>query len=530
MHRLKNIILIIVFASILFAAGCGPSLQDNKGENVQPIPEIINEVSIPILKYKTVNPFVSKDQSIYFIDKLIYEGLIDLDEYLRPMPLLAESWEYQNDGYELIFHLKKNVLWHDGNVFSANDVVYTINTLKNNNKYPPSKYKFYVSNIKKIDKIDDYTVKIIFNSNYDNSIERFIFPIFSQKYNASVGNVYEDIAGYTPVGTGPYKIDEIEKLKYIKLCSFENYWGKEKALNSLIFKVVPSSEEAIQLLEIDDIQIAFSYNYDWEKYREDRSLSIYNFPTNELEVLGFNIKNEVLSDRRVRQAISFAINRDDIINTYLGAGIKSDNLYPPYYLNINESKGLYPYSPAKALYLLQEAGFENRDSDRYLEDMNGNELSFNILVNEENKDRIDSAKIINKSLDKIGVSSNIIYVSFDEYESYLEQGKFDLFLGGWSTSPLVDLRFILHSNLNKTGYVNTYLDFLLADLQRNHTIEEKEKIFEEIQNILNEDVPYYCLLYKNYGVIAKNNLVGDIKSRFFDIYNGSESWQIIKPK
>lgn len=515
---------------MLMISGCNQPLQQEEKENVQQTTDIVNEVSIPIVNYKTLNPFISKDESMYYLDKLIYEGLIELDDSLKPMPLLAQSWEYQNDGHELIFHLQKNVLWHDGNTFSANDVVYTINNLKNNNKHPASRYKFYLENVKRIDRVDDYTVKILFHTNYDNSVEHFIFPILSQKYNASLKNVYEDITGYTPVGTGVYKIEEIEKLKYIKLSSNENYWRNEKALSTLIFKVVPSSEEAIQLLEINDIQIAFTKNYDWEKYQEDKTLSIYNFPSNELEILGFNFANEILSDRRIRQAISYAINTDDILNTYLGAGTKSDNIYPSYYLNINKSEGLYPYSSSKAVYLLQEAGYENRDSDTFLEDVNGNELSFNILVNTENPDRIDSAKIIKKSLDKIGILTNIIYIGFDEYISYLEQGNFDLFLGGWSISPLTDFRFILHSDLNKIGYENKYLDYLLVDLQRNHTVEEKQKIFEEIKNILNEDVPYYCLLYKNYGVIAKNNLVGDIKSRFFDLYNGAESWQIIKSK
>lgn len=528
--RFRDLFILIILIFMLVGVGCNKSLDTPNDEPLQDELEIIREVAIPIVNFKTLNPITSKDASVYYLDKLIYESLIDLDDSLTAVPLLAESWNYQNDGYELVFNLRKDVRWHDGEQFTSDDVVFTINTLLYNGKNEPSQFKQFVDNIKKAERIDDYTVKISFNRNYDNGIEKFIFPILSRKHVLSYGNIYDNTKDFFPIGTGLYKLEKIEKLKYIKLKSNENHWSNKETQNELVFKMVPSPEEAIGLLEIDDINMAFSQNSDWGKYLEDKTLSIYEFTSNDIEVLGFNFRNEILSDRRIRQAIAYSIDTEEIINNiYFGAGVKSDNLYMPDYLNSNNPKDIYAYNQQEAIRLLKEAGYENRDQDATLEDTNGKELSFNILVNIENKNRVDSAKIIKKSLDKIGISTNIIYIGYEEYMKYIQEGRFDIFLGGWSVSPLMDFRFALHSQYgNPIGYGNDYLDHLLVELQRHLSSEEKEKVFLEIKIILEQDMPYCALLYKDHAVIAKKSLSGNIEPSFFNLYNGAESWQIVK--
>ncbi|MCG8483530.1 MAG: ABC transporter substrate-binding protein, partial [Clostridia bacterium] len=440
------------------------------------------------------------------------------------------SWEYQDEGTTLIFHLNRNIKWHDDKSFTADDVIFTIHTLLNNRRNAPSQYKKFISNVKRADKIDAYTVKVVFQNAYDNSIENFIFPIISQHHVGSMDNVYKSIDHFFPVGTGPYKVDEIEKLKYIKLKKNEMYWKQDKPVSDLIFKIVPSPEESIGLLEINDIDIAMSQNHDWEKYLEDKTLSIYDFISNEVEILGFNFSNSLLMDRRIRQAIAYVIDQDEIIdNVYFGTGIKSDNIYYPNYLGINKALNTYTYDLEKSKELLKEAGFENKDEDIYLEDEQGNDLTLNLLVNSENKNRVATAKIIKKSLDKVGIMTKIIYIGYDEYQQYIDQGKFDMFLGGWSVSPVMDFRFALHSKYNNPiGYYNEYLDYLLVELQRYLPQDEKEKVFHEITDILEQDLPYYTLLYKEYAIIAKNELVGNVRPNIMNIYNGAENWQIEK--
>ncbi len=531
MYRLKVFITAVLIVLLFTIPGCNePKEKSEENTEIEGIPIILNEVSIPMLNFKTLNPVVSKDESIYYLNKLIYESLVDLDESLKAVPLLAESWEYMKDGHELVFHLRRNVSWHNGSEFSSDDVIFTINTYINHNGYEASPYNIYVNNIKKAEKVDDNTVKIIFYNNYDNSIEHFVFPILPE--DASSGNIYKNISGFIPVGTGPYMVDEIEKLKYISLKGNKQYWGSQKPLNDLTFKIVPSPEESIGLLEINNIHIAYSHNSDWGKYLEDKTLSIDDFVSNEAEFLGFNFDNKILSDRRIRQAICYAIDTGEIIkHIYLGAAAESESIYYPGFLKDtgNNADNLYRFNSDKAIALLKEAGYEDRDNNSILEDINGKELKLNILVNSENKTRMDCAKIIKKSLDKIGISSNIIYIGFDTYTQYISQGNFDLYLGGWRVSHLMDFRFALHSGYgNPIGYQNDYLDYLLVELQRNLSYEKKKELFVEIKAILNEDLPYYCLLYKKYGAISTNELVGEVNPVFYNFYKGAETWQIIK--
>ena len=531
LNGLKVLIKILLLFLFIIVSGCNASIENSEeAPQKKGIPVILNEVSIPMLNYKTLNPVVSKDESIYYLNKLIYESLVDLDKSLKAVPLLAEKWEYLQDGHELILYLQKNVIWHNGSEFSSDDVVFTINTYLNNKQHEPSPYKIFLANINKVEKVDEHTVRIIFKNNYDNSIEHFVFPILPE--DASSGNIYINTTGFIPVGTGPYIVEEIEKLKYIKLKGNKQYWGDQKPLNNLTFKIVPSPEESIGLLEINDIHIAYSHTTDWGKYKEDKSLSIHEFISNEVEFIGFNFKNEALSDRRVRQAICHAIDTEEIIkHIYLGAAAESDSIFYPDYLKESDSnsKNFYNFNQDKSKELLKEAGYEDRNNNSVLEDINGKELSINLLVNSENKNRMDCAKIIKKSLDKIGIFTNIIYVGFDTYTQQINRGDFDLYLGGWHVSHLMDFRFALHSEYgNSIHYHNDYLNYLLVELQRNHTDEKKEELLDEIETIIGEDLPYYCLLYKKYGAVSTNELVGEIDPVFFDFYSGAKTWQIIR--
>lgn len=530
MKRITMTLILLLGIFIITLTGCENST--NNKNSVKEQSPIINQVSIPILNFRTLNPIVSRDESAFHLSQLIYESLVELNDSFEATPLLAENWEYQDGGTSLIFNLRHDVKWHNDVKFTSDDVIFTINTLLNNNRNTPSQYKIFVQNIKRVDKIDDYTLKIVFQNAYDNSIENFIFPIICQTQMTSSNNVYKSINNFYPIGTGPYKVDAIEELKHIKLKKNSTHWKEEKPVSDLIFKIVPSPEESIGLLEINDIDLAVSQSYDWEKYLEDKSLSIYDFTSNEVEVLGFNFNKSWAMDRRIRQAIAYVIDQDEIINNvYLGTGVKSDNVYAPNYLGNNTPLNTYAINLEKSKALLSEAGFENRDNDIYLEDSRGKELELKLLVNSENKNRIATAKIIKKSLDKIGISTNIIYIGYDKYIQYIGQGKYDMYLGGWSVSPLMDFRFALHSKYyNSIHYSNEYLDYLLVELQRHLPREDKQKIFKEIKDILIQDLPYYTLLYKEYAIIAKDDLKGTVKPNIMNIYNRSENWYIQKSK
>lgn len=531
MMRKKTILILLLVILHVLLTGCENPIDFPSEENMDEAETIIiNEVSIPIISYRTLNPIVSKDISTYYLSQLIYESLVTLNDSFEAVPLLAESWEYQNEGTSLILHLKRNVMWHDGSHFTADDVVFTIQTLLNHKRNAPSQYKKFVSNVKSVSKTDAYTVKVVFQNAYDNSMENFIFPIVSQTHTISTDNIYKNLDHFIPIGTGQYKVDEIEKLKYIKLKKNEMHWKIEKPINDLIFKIVHSPEASIGLLEINDIDIAMSQSHNWGKYLENKSLSIHDFTSNEVEILAYNFKNTILMDRRVRQAIAYVIDQDEIIDTvYFGTGTKSDNMYYPNYLGINKTVNTYAYNVEMAGKLLKEAGFQNMDGDHYLEDEQGNDLALTLLVNSENKNRIATAKIIKKSLDKVGIMTKIVYIGYDEYLQYIEQGNFDMYLGGWSVSPVMDFRFSLHSNYNNPiNYYNEYLDYLLVELQRYLPQGEKEKVFGEISDILKEDLPYYTLLFKEYAIIAKNELAGNVRPNIMNIYNGAENWQIKK--
>ncbi|MFA5528394.1 MAG: peptide ABC transporter substrate-binding protein [Peptostreptococcales bacterium] len=526
--KVKAFLLLAVIAIILL--GCkdsGNNLLDGQIIKNDESEEIVKHIAVPILNYRTLNPILSKDESTFQMNHLIYDSLIDIDESLIAVPSLAKNWRYSDDDRTLFLYLEEDVKWHDGNDFKAEDVVFTIYGILNSSGNS-SQYYSFIKNIQSAEKIDNHTVKITFKTAYDNAIENFTFPILSHALYNSYKDVAKAVENYVPIGTGPYVVSAIEKSKNIQLVKNENYWGEQVPINDITLEIVPSLEDSIGLLEIHDIQMTVSRQSDWNKYLQNKGLFIKDFVSNEVEVLGFNHNNALLSSRDVRQAIAYAIDTGEIIDSiYLGSAIESDTPYRPHYLGANDVEGHYEKDLKKSRELLNNAGFSHMNEDGYLLDEKGKIIKLNILTNYENTKRMDTAEIIKKHLKSAGIAAEINYINYDQFSNRISKGQYDMYLGGFAFSHVMDLRFILSSKLdNPTNYKNDYLDHLLVEMQRHLPLEKKQENFKEVRDILVADLPFYTLLYKKDAIIADKNMKGDIHPNFINLYEGIESWYI----
>ena len=157
--------------------------------------------------------------------------------------------------------------------------------------------------------------------------------------------------------------------------------------------------------------------------------------------------------------------------------------------------------------------------------------AFAVLVNSEDQQRTAAAQIIKNGLDKLPIQSYIINKDWSAYNTDLSKGNFDIFIGGYQLKDNYDMRSMLHTNyLNVIGYSNPTLDVLLDKMESGISKNEKKSTFTKIKAILNEDLPYFCLLYKTYGAIASPALKGEIKPYFYNLYNGCENWSCVFEK
>lgn len=569
--KMKLLIITIVFS--LLIVGCNNSNMKNNTENSDDLkeqeknyePAFGGEISLPIDYIKTLNPLLNKSESLYNFYKLVYEGLFEFNEEQDLYNKLAQDYEITNDGRTINIKLRENVKWHDGEKFSAEDVKFTINFLKyaSNN----STYKKYLNQVFKplntndiehifhITVIDEHNITIDFDRSYSSALESLVFPIIPKhQFEANskresyqkVVNIKED---FKPIGTGPYKFIEYNKLKDIKLKSNDVWWGGSPYIDSVVGKIVEDKKLAITAFDSRKIDVTKSIGVDWEKFADNKDTKIYEYVTPNYEFLAFNFTNNLFSGEEgkiIRKAIAYGVDIQSIIEkVYLGHATESD--LPIMYNSwlLNDEGDMYGYNKDKAKEILKEAGFKDSDGNGILESPSGKTLSFKLLTNSYNPLRRETANLIIDNLKEIGISIEADFkqqVKGNPSEEAIEKdwqkvidktkrGNFDIVLIGWELSKVPDLSFAFHSREGQNNFINyenKKLDNLLVDAFRANTRDEKKKIYDEIQKVLFEDLPYVGLFFRNNGVLVDRRIMGDINPHSFNLYNNIDKWFIPK--
>lgn len=484
-----------------------------------------NEIKIPITQVQSLNPVNSKEEVAYYIDKLIYEGLFELDDQLRAVPVLAERYVYDQDGASVTISLRSDVKWHDGSSFTAEDVKYSIDAYLSAYYANTSLYNPYIGKIKSVKTRGSDSVEIFFKSSTDMAVENLTFPILPAGQFKKASTIRTAGENFKPIGTGSYMVSSMDSVKEIVLEGFSGYHGTVPS-NKIVFRVVPDLSTSTKLFAINDLSIAFSKVVDRDTYLNSKDVELSSFPSNEMELVGFNVNQPGLDNKEVRKALAYAIDAKEIMETgYFKSGVLNDNLYYPDYLGVESSKETIGCDLDKAKKLLEDAGYTDLDGNGYVEDIDGNELEVTILFNGENTSRRIAAQAIKSGLDKIFVRCSIEEEDWNGYNSAIASGNFGIFIGGYKIEDTFDLRFLLHSAYNNPArYSNERMDVLLDEMQSGISQEQRLENFKQIKKILNNNMPYYCLFYKTYGVIASPSLKGDVNAAFFDLYRGCEQW------
>ncbi len=573
-------IFILIFACILSISliGCqGKDITNDHGNNTEKEEEIIEyepayggKLGVPITYIDTFNPILNKEESLYYFNKLIFEGLFEFNEELDVSSALSQDYEIKDEGKEILIKLRDDVYWHDGEKFTSEDVRFTVNVLKYGSR--KSAYRELLLNAYKLSKpsdlehilnvniIDEYNLSVEFDRSYSNALETLIFPIipkhaFVKQEDKSINVAYERALDvnyeFKPIGTGPYKFIQYEKLKTVKLSSNEDWWNEKPYISTIIGSIIPNEETSIQSFESGQIDLALSNGFDWEKYMENEDVEIYEYITQDYEFLGFNFNNDIFKGKKgkeLRKSISYAIDRKSIIQKiFLGHATSTDLPINPESWLISDEELLYNYNPEKSKKILESLGWVDSDNDGIRENSEGKVLQFKLLTNSQNSLRQETAEIIVQNLKEIGISIIPQYKKYDDKDrnkqllekqwSDIQQkiynGNFDIVLLGWRLSHITDLAFAFHSSqidegYNFISYTNDQIDRLIVDAFRAKNRIEKKNRYAEIQSLILDELPYVSLVFKNSSVLINDRVKGSINPKSYNIYNNIEEWFIPK--
>jgi len=546
-------VLMLYLISVL--AGCGlgnlPDLlehnldRDTESEDEQkekPVPVRGGELIIPIPVPDTLNPLLTRSRDMINFFGLIYEGLFEYDQNMKPRPCLVESWEVEEEGRLWRFHLRKGVKFHDGSLLTGEDVVFSFIVLQQGN-LDSFFQKGLASNdnIQKIevDLFDVHTVNVYLETPINNMPDIMTFPILPKKIYQS--DVYmmerKDDMNFIPIGTGPYRVSEmLLEDGQIKLERNNDWWGKRPYIYSILARVYQDEmqiKQAFRSGEVDLIDITSAVT---DPYSLDDDTKNYRYLTRSYECLAFNLEHPILGDIAVRKAIAYALNRKDIIfKVYLNNAEATDVPIPSDSWLYDGASRIYDFEREKAIKLLDEAGWIDLNDDRIRDkiiDSDTVELKFTILTNEDNSMRKDVAELIAQQLRQVGIAVQSMTVPWEEFETILLDGDFDAVLTGYYLDMFPDFQFMFHSKAIGNGlnnfirYRDEELDRLIDEAAVLYDHDRLAESYSRIQRRLVDQLPLISLYFQTASLLTNNRVHGVEAPRELNIFRNIEEWYL----
>jgi len=449
----------------------------------------------------TLVPIVASDSASHAICGLVFNGLLKYDKDIKLVGVLAKTWDISEDGKVITFHLRQGVKWHDGAPFTAYDCEFTYQKLIDPEVRTP--YSGDFREMEKVEVIDDYTFQVTYKEVFSPGLASWGMWILP-KHLLENENLNNTKFSRNPIGTGPYKFKKWLSGQRIELVSNHDYFEGQPGIDRFIYKIIP--DQATMFLELSTGQVdnmsltPLQYSRQTDTKFFKKNYQKFRYPSFGFTYLGLNLEDPKFSDLRVRKAINFAINKDEIIDgILLGLGRVCTGPFTPESWAYNKNIIPAGYEPDKARQLLAEAGYQDINKDDWL-DKNGEIFEFTIITNQGNSQRQMAAEIIQRRLKDVGIKVKIKVIEWSAFiTEFVDKRNFEAILLGWGLSRDPDLYDIWHSSKTKPGefnfvnYKNEEVDQLLVAGRRTFDVEERTKIYNRIHELIYNDQPYIFL-------------------------------------
>jgi peptide/nickel transport system substrate-binding protein len=448
----------------------------------------------------TLLPPLASDAASHAIASLVYNGLVKYDGDLSLIGDLAESWEVSPDGLTITFKLRRGVKWQDGAPFTAKDVLFTYRVMVD--PKTPTAYSGDYLQVKKAEAPDDYTFRVTYPKPFAPALGTWTLNILP-RHLLEGKDITQSPLARKPIGTGPYRFQEWKAGEKIVLSYNPDYFEGRVYLNGYIYLIKPDLATMFLELKAGNIDrmgltpLQYTRQTAYPKFA--RMYNKYRYIPFSYIYLGYNLDEPRFKDRRVRQALTLAINKKEIIEGVLmGLGQECYGPYKPgaWFYNPNVPK--FSYNPEKARALLAAAGWQPGADGILAKD--GKPFEFTILTNQGNDIRVRTAEIIQRRLQEIGIRVKIRTVEWATFiKEFIEKGQFEAVLLGWNTGLDPDQYDIWSSTKTKPGelnfihYKNPEVDKLLEEGRHTFDKEKRRRAYFRLQEILAEDQPYTFL-------------------------------------
>ena len=463
------------------AKGLDPGKEED-GESIM----VIDNINEPLVTYKT-------DEAVI-------------------IPWLATSWEISDDGLEYTFKLRQGVKFHDGTPFNADAVVFSIKR-----QFEGAHYKYWnsmnmASLIDDVEEIDEHTVRFrlkqpsgLFLRYCTMHFMYIVSPTAVDKYDRKYGTSVS-----VPVGTGPYKYKSWRKNDRIVLERFDDYWNEKARIKYLVFKSIPDNSARLIALQTGELHgMNFPDPENLPLIEGNKDLRIQSQFSLSIGYLAMNCSREPFDDARVRRAVNFAIDKEQLVATmYPGMGVPAKNPIPPGLNGYNDDIDDYGYDPERAKELLREAGYPGG----FKTDLWYMPVPRGYMPNGKK-----IAEIIQSDLREVGIRAKLDTQDWATYLEYTSQGKHSMCLLGWG-ADIADsdnfLNVLLSMDLesgerceqNVALYENPTLQRMLNEARRISDEERRTEIYRKACEIVHDDAPWFPIAHTKYIAVLRSDV------------------------
>jgi peptide/nickel transport system substrate-binding protein len=507
---LLGIALVIILSGCAKKEGTGAQQKENR------------LVYASEAEFEGLNPLLEETN----LDALLFRGVMRFDENNKPNPDIAESYTISTDKLTYTFKLKTDITFHDGETLTAEDVVFTIDSILDDKNASFLKSDF--TEVDTVKSVGDDTVVLQLKHPFTPMLDKMTFPILPKHAFEGVEMRTADFNSH-PIGTGPYMFDSWNRGNNLTLKAYSGFFGTKPSIEKVIFKFIPDSNVRALQLKAGEVDIALLDPNQVESVKKEDSIKVYDIESADYRGMLFNMKMDLWKDSAVRKAFSYATDREQIVKGILkGYGVEA---YSPLQKHgfKNEDIEKYTYDIAKAKELLTNAGWiESSDGSRYKDDV---KLAFTITAPASDTVRVNMANYVAEGFKKIGADVTVAALDW----SAITIEDTEAFMIGWGSPYDADHHtYILfksdQSSLTSSGYnygsyANAQVDSLLEKGRQSMDEEERKAIYMEFQAELAEDPAFDFIAYEN-AIYGMNENISGVKERILGHHGSGFLWNV----
>ena len=476
----------------------------------------------------SLNPLTLETKNAHDILDLLTLSLTHINPDYSSAPSLAQSWEFSEGHLELTFHLRDDVYWHDGVKTTAHDVCFTLRMQQApTTGYPNIKDKQY---IKECIVVDDFTARFTFDQAYPYQLFDVVDGHIVPKHILEAvpdGEMVTAAFNRNPIGNGPYRFKEWKAQQYIEITANEDFFAGRPPLDRILFKVVPDQENLV--IQLRSGQIDFMERVPprfYEELSREEDLVAHIHPSRSYTYIGWNLRDPRFQSLKVRQALTMAINRQEIIDSLLlEFGDISKGPILPIIWAYNPNLPDFSYDPEQARQYLAEEGWKDTDGDGWL-DKDGQKFSFSLKTNKGNQIREDITVMVQDMLKEVGIEVRPNILEWTILVNDSTKKEFEAIMLGWSVNLKIDMTTLWHSDsisdkYNFISYSNPEFDRLNDQAVMERDEEKARQMWWQAQEMIVKDQPYTFLF--------TDKQINFIHKRFQSVQMETEGWHYNLP-